>query len=219
MKFPVVLQRFCYVTYESLNMYMNSVTWTISVVWNVQPSQCKTSLPLLLTFTVEVWGKLSIICVRGKEPRDTSWNKGKITFHHVFLAVPWLRHLIAGLSSQKSGYDPLLFHVAFRVGEVALGKVFCRVAEITPITVIQPVLHALLQTCLTHLVMHYKYFIFSFFSVTLNYLGTGFIRIQSYSRVRIIFDTIFMCHPQSSEVCRGLCTSSCSCNKSVRVLK
>jgi hypothetical protein len=109
--------------------------------------------------------------------------------------MPWLRHIVTGLSSQRSGYDPLLFHVAFQVGEVALGKVCCRVDEITPITVLQPVLHALLQTCLIHLVMHYKYYIFSFSSVTLNYLHTGFVRIQNSSRERIIFDMIFMCYP------------------------
>jgi hypothetical protein len=69
MKFPVLLQRFWYVTYKRLTMlYMNSATRTISVVWNVQPRQCKTSLPLLFTFTVKVWGN---------RQRDTSWNKGE----------------------------------------------------------------------------------------------------------------------------------------------
>ena len=44
--------------YESLTMlYMNSATWTKSVVWNVQPRQYKTPVPLLLTFTVNVWGE------------------------------------------------------------------------------------------------------------------------------------------------------------------
>jgi hypothetical protein len=74
----ILLQRFCYVTYESLTMlYMNSATWTKYVVWNVQPRQYKTFVPVLLTFTVNVWGKLSLLYVLGGGPRDTSWNKEK----------------------------------------------------------------------------------------------------------------------------------------------
>jgi hypothetical protein len=106
------------------------------------------------------------------------WNKWEnYISSYVLLAMSWPRQLVTGLSPQRSGYDPLPVHVAFRVDVVAMGKVFCRVVEFTPIAIIQPVLCALLRTCLKHLVMHYQYFIFSFFSATLNYLGTGFIRI------------------------------------------
>jgi hypothetical protein len=38
-------------------LYMNSATWTKSVVWNIQPRQYKTSVPLLLTFTANVSGE------------------------------------------------------------------------------------------------------------------------------------------------------------------
>ena len=44
---------------------MNSATWTKYVVWNVQPRQYKTFVPVLLTFTVNVWGKLSLLYVLG----------------------------------------------------------------------------------------------------------------------------------------------------------
>jgi len=117
---------------------------------------------------------VSVICVGGKGPGDTSWNKWEnYISSYILLAMPSLRQLVTGLSSQRSGYDPLPLHVAFRVDEV----VFCRVVEFIPH---QPVLHALLRTCLKQLVIHYQYFIFSFFSATRNYLGTGFIRIHKF---------------------------------------
>jgi hypothetical protein len=112
---------------------MNSATWTKSVVWNVQPRQYKTSVLLLLTFTVNVWGgAVCYMCCGGKGPRDSSWNKWEnYISSYVLLALPWLGQLVTGLSSQRSGYDPLPV-MAFRVDEVALRKVFCRVVEFTP---------------------------------------------------------------------------------------
>jgi hypothetical protein len=44
-----------------------------------------------------------------------------LTLHY---AVPWLRRLVAGLSSWRTGFDPRLVHVGFVVDKVALGQVF-----------------------------------------------------------------------------------------------
>jgi hypothetical protein len=38
--------------------------------------------------------------------------------------VPWLRRLVAGLSTRRSGFDPGFVHVGFVVYKVALGQVF-----------------------------------------------------------------------------------------------
>jgi hypothetical protein len=38
--------------------------------------------------------------------------------------VPWLRRLVAGLSSRRSGFDTGSVHVRFVVDKVALGQVF-----------------------------------------------------------------------------------------------
>jgi hypothetical protein len=42
-------------------------------------------------------------------------------------AVPWLRRLVAGISSRRPGFDPGSFDVRFVVDKVALGQVFLRV--------------------------------------------------------------------------------------------
>jgi hypothetical protein len=41
-----------------------------------------------------------------------------------YLAVPWLRRLVAGLSPRRPGFDPGSVHVGFMVDKVALGQVF-----------------------------------------------------------------------------------------------
>lgn len=82
---------------------------------------------------MSVWGGSCLLYVLGGRGQGTLvGTNGKITFHHVLLAMPWLRQLVTGLSSQRSGYDPLPVHVAFRVDELVLGKVFCRVVEFIP---------------------------------------------------------------------------------------
>jgi hypothetical protein len=39
-------------------------------------------------------------------------------------AVPWLRWLVAGLSPQRTGFDPASVHMGFVVDNLALGRVF-----------------------------------------------------------------------------------------------
>jgi hypothetical protein len=55
-------------------------------------------------------------------------------------AVPWLRRLVAGLSPQRPGFDPGSVHVGFVVEKVALGQVFPRVPQFSPVSIIPPVL-------------------------------------------------------------------------------
>jgi hypothetical protein len=45
----------------------------------------------------------------------------------IFMAIPWLRQLIAGLSLSRPKFDPRPVHVRFVVGKVALGQVFLQV--------------------------------------------------------------------------------------------
>jgi hypothetical protein len=59
------------------------------------------------------------------------------------VAVPWLRRLVAGLSSRRPGFDPGSVHVGFMVDSVALGHVFPRVLRFSPVSFIPPVLHYL----------------------------------------------------------------------------
>jgi hypothetical protein len=103
-------------------LYMNSATRTISVVWNVQPRQCKNFSSSTIYIHSESVGEAICYVLRGTGQGTLVETKGEITFHHVLLAMPWLRHLVTDLSSQRSGYDPMVFNVAFQVGEVALGR-------------------------------------------------------------------------------------------------
>jgi hypothetical protein len=48
----------------------------------------------------------------------------KLILTAVFVALPWLRLLVAGLSSQSLGFDPRSFGVRFVVDKVALGQDF-----------------------------------------------------------------------------------------------
>jgi hypothetical protein len=47
----------------------------------------------------------------------------------VYLAVPWLRRLVAGLSPWRPEFTPRSIHVGFVVDKVALGQVFLRVLQ------------------------------------------------------------------------------------------
>jgi hypothetical protein len=47
--------------------------------------------------------------------------------------VPWLRRLVAGLSSQSPGFASGKIHVGLVVDEVALGQSFLRVVWFTPV--------------------------------------------------------------------------------------
>ena len=57
------------------------------------------------------------------------------------LAVPWLRRLGAGLSPRRPSFDPGSVHVVFVVDKVALGQVFPRVLQFSPVNFIPLVLH------------------------------------------------------------------------------
>jgi hypothetical protein len=52
--------------------------------------------------------------------------------------VPWLKHLVAGLSPWRPGFAPGSVHVVFVVGEVALGQFFLRVLRSSPVSIIPP---------------------------------------------------------------------------------
>jgi hypothetical protein len=58
----------------------------------------------------------------------------------MFLAVPWLKRLVAGLSPRRPEFAPGSIHVGFVVGKVALGQVFLRVL-FSPASIIPPLLH------------------------------------------------------------------------------
>ena len=51
-------------------------------------------------------------------------------------AVPWLRRLVAGLSSRRPGFDPRSVHEGFMVEKVALRQVFVRVLRFYPVNFI-----------------------------------------------------------------------------------
>ena len=56
-------------------------------------------------------------------------------------AVPWLRRLVAGLSSRRPGFDPGSVRVGFVVDKVALGQVFPRLLRFSPVNFTPRVLH------------------------------------------------------------------------------
>jgi hypothetical protein len=57
------------------------------------------------------------------------------------MAVPWLKRLVAGLSSRRPAFVPGSVHVAFAVAEMALGQVYLRVIRFFPVNIIPPLLH------------------------------------------------------------------------------
>jgi hypothetical protein len=63
--------------------------------------------------------------------------------NHLYLAVPWLRRLVAGLAQRRPGFDPGSVHVRFVVDRVALEEVFPRVLRFSPVNFIPPVHHYL----------------------------------------------------------------------------
>jgi hypothetical protein len=60
---------------------------------------------------------------------------------YIYWAFPWLRRLVAGLSSRRPGFDPGSVHVGFVLDKVALEQVFTRVLRFSPVNFIPPVLH------------------------------------------------------------------------------
>jgi hypothetical protein len=74
----------------------------------------------------------------GKPPVGRPRRKREKTFK---LAVPWLRELVAGLSSQRPGFNPGSVYVGFVVEKMALGQVFPLVLRFSPLSFIPPVLH------------------------------------------------------------------------------
>jgi len=62
-----------------------------------------------------------------------------------FMAVPWLRQLVAGLSPRRSGFNSKQFLFRYVVDKVALGKVCHTVLRSSHITISPPLLHICLQ--------------------------------------------------------------------------
>jgi hypothetical protein len=61
--------------------------------------------------------------------------------------VLWLRRPIAGLSKEMFGFDTRSDHVRFVVEKVPLGQVSLPVLQVSPVSIIPPMLH-------THLHLH-----------------------------------------------------------------
>jgi hypothetical protein len=55
--------------------------------------------------------------------------------------MPWFRLLVAGLSPRRPESDPRSVHVGLVVDKVALGNVFIRVLQFSPVNFIPPLLH------------------------------------------------------------------------------
>jgi hypothetical protein len=53
-----------------------------------------------------------------------------------FMAVPWLRGLVAGLSPRSLGFAPGPIHVEFMVYKVALGQAFLRAVRFSLVNII-----------------------------------------------------------------------------------
>jgi hypothetical protein len=82
------------------------------------------------------------ILMGGLETGQLECEKGDGgTVFRQMLTVPWLKRLAAGLSPRRPGFDPGSVHVRFVVGKVALGQVFPRVLQFSPVNFISPVLH------------------------------------------------------------------------------
>jgi len=57
------------------------------------------------------------------------------------LAVPWLRRLVAGLSTRRPGFDHVSVHVECVMCRVAQGLVSFATVGFPPVSVIPPLLH------------------------------------------------------------------------------
>jgi hypothetical protein len=55
---------------------------------------------------------------------------------YLYVAVPWLRLLVAGLSSRRPGFASRSIHVGFVVHKVALGQVYLQVIWFSPVSII-----------------------------------------------------------------------------------
>jgi hypothetical protein len=79
----------------------------------------------------------------GKEPRNLL-NK-MLGWPHSWARrlVKRFRRLVASLSPRRPGFDPRSVHVGFVVEKVALGQVFPRLLQFSPVSFIPPVLHYL----------------------------------------------------------------------------
>lgn len=51
-----------------------------------------------------------------------------------YWSVPWIRQLIAGLSSRRPGFDPSIVHVAFIVEVAALGHFYLTTSGFPTVT-------------------------------------------------------------------------------------
>jgi len=67
-----------------------------------------------------------------------------------FIAVPWLRRLVAGLSQPKPWFYLRSVHVRFVVDKVPLGQVFLEVLRVSPVCNIPLLPHTILPL---HLVL------------------------------------------------------------------
>ena len=66
----------------------------------------------------------------------------------------WSRHLI---HSQDSQFRVISVQVAFMVGRVAVGQVFCpEYFGFSPVNTIPPVLHTLINSSITYAIQHYQ---------------------------------------------------------------
>jgi hypothetical protein len=68
-------------------------------------------------------------------------------------AMPYLRHLVHGLSLQSPGFNVRAVHVGFMVGRVSLGQSFPRSRKFSLAAVMHPVLcnHTVFICCLSHI--------------------------------------------------------------------
>jgi len=57
-------------------------------------------------------------------------------------AIPWLRQFITGLSKWRPRFVPRPVHVEFVVYKVALGHVYLKGLNFSPVSIILPALHA-----------------------------------------------------------------------------
>jgi hypothetical protein len=75
--------------------------------------------------------------------------------------MPYLRHLVHGLSLQRPGFSVRAVHVGFMVGRVALGQTLPRVRKCSLATVIHPMLcnRTLLICLLSHIIVAVESFV------------------------------------------------------------
>jgi len=59
-------------------------------------------------------------------------DRQALSFYRLYLAAPWLRRSVAGLSPRRPRFDPSSVHVRFVVEKVALWQVFLPVLQFSP---------------------------------------------------------------------------------------